>query len=50
MTTTTTTPPALGAPYSGQRIVRWAGYLIVLIGAGHMLAALALTAPEHLDT
>lgn len=29
--------------------MRWAGYLIVFIGAGHMVTALALTAPEHAE-
>ena len=48
--TTTTTAPATAPPYGGQRIVRWAGYLIVLIGVGHLVSALALTAPEHLGT
>ena len=49
MTTTTTAPPSLAPPPTSRRTVRWAGYLIVFIGVGHLVAALALTAPEHLD-
>lgn len=45
--TTTITPPALAPPHAGRRIVRWAGYLIIFIGAGHLATALVLTAPEH---
>ncbi|MGV9410741.1 DUF6463 family protein [Nocardia sp. NPDC003693] len=30
-------------------MIKWAGYLIIFIGAGHMVSALALTAPEHAD-
>jgi hypothetical protein len=47
--TTTTTHHVPARQYGGQRIVRWAGYLIVFIGVGHMISALALTAPEHAD-
>jgi hypothetical protein len=30
-------------------MIRWAGWLIVVIGVGHMLTGLALTAPHHVD-
>jgi hypothetical protein len=30
-------------------MIRWAGWLIVVIGVGHMLAGLALTVPHHVD-
>ena len=45
--TTPVRPPALAPPHGGRRTVRWAGYLIIFIGVGHMATALALTAPEH---
>lgn len=28
-------------------MIKWAGWLIIFIGAGHMVSALALTAPQH---
>ena len=47
--TTTTRPPTLAPPYVGQRRVRVAGHLIVLVGVGHVVAALVLTAPDHAE-
>ena len=49
MTTTLTAQPLTLRRHGGRRMVRWAGYLTVAIGAGHLVLATALTAPEHAD-
>ncbi len=30
-------------------MIKWAGWLIVFLGAGHLVGGLALSAPEHAD-